>query len=71
MDAEQEQAAVDDVVRRLTEKFSGVSPARVSMVVQAAYKDLSDKPLRDYIPVLVEHASKTTLRAERNRKTSD
>ncbi len=54
------------IVDRLALKFPGVERARVEAIVQAAYQDLADKPLRDYIAILVEHESKAQLRAEKS-----
>jgi hypothetical protein len=64
MDAEKEKASIVGVVDRLAKKFPGVDRERVEMIVQAAYQELADKPLRDYITILVEHESKAQLRAE-------
>ncbi|MDJ0379111.1 hypothetical protein [Cryobacterium sp. PH31-L1] len=65
MDAIQEEHAVDDVVRRLEQRFSDLPADRVQAVVTACYASLSDKPVRDFIPVLVEHEARSRLRAER------
>jgi hypothetical protein len=64
MDAKKEKASIVGVVDRLAKKFPGVDRERVETIVQTAYQDLADKPLRDYIAILVEHESKSQLRAE-------
>jgi hypothetical protein len=64
MDADKEKASIVGVVDRLAKKFPGVDRERVEIIVQTAYQDLADKPLRDYIAILVEHESKSQLRAE-------
>lgn len=64
MDAEKEKASIAGVVDRLARKFPDVAHDRVHAIVQAAYTELADKPLRDYIAVLVEHESKAQLREE-------
>ena len=64
MDAKKEEASIVGVVDRLAKKFPGVERERVETIVQAAYQDLADKPLRDYIAILVEHESKSQLRSE-------
>lgn len=64
MDAKKEKASIVGVVDRLAKKFPGVDRERVETIVQAAYQDLADKPLRDYISILVEHESKAQLKAE-------
>ncbi len=67
MDAKKEKASIVGVVDRLAKKFPGVDRERVETIVQTAYQDLADKPLRDYIAILVEHESKSQLRAESPR----
>lgn len=64
MDPKKEKASIVGVVDRLARKFPGVERDRVESIVQAAYENLADKPLRDYIAILVEHESKSQLRAE-------
>lgn len=64
MDPKKEKASIVGVVDRLARKFPGVERDRVESIVQAAYQNLADKPLRDYIAILVEHESKSQLRAE-------
>jgi hypothetical protein len=68
MDVDKERASIDGVVDRLARKFPGVERQHVEGIVQSAYQDLADKPLRDYIAVLVEHESKSQLRAENPKK---
>ena len=65
MDSKQEKNAVDDMVRRLEVRYADLPPDRVKAVVTACHDSLSDKPIRDFIPVLVEHAARSQLRAER------
>jgi hypothetical protein len=65
MDPKKEKASIVGVVDRLARKFPGVERDRVESIVQAAYESLADKPLRDYIAILVEHESKSQLRAEK------
>ncbi|TFD71192.1 three-helix bundle dimerization domain-containing protein [Cryobacterium sp. Hb1] len=66
MDAKQEQNAVDDMVRRLEVRYADLPADRVKTVVTACHASLSDKPIRDFIPVLVEHAARSQLRSERH-----
>ncbi|SDO44638.1 hypothetical protein SAMN05216368_11854 [Cryobacterium flavum] len=65
MDSKQEKNAVDDVVRRLEVRYADLPTGRVKSVVSACHASLDDKPIRDFIPVLVEHAARSQLRAER------
>ncbi|SEN26170.1 hypothetical protein E3O25_11030 [Cryobacterium sp. TMT1-3] len=66
MDSKQEKNAVDDVVRRLEVRYADLPTGRVKSVVTECHGSLSDKPIRDFIPVLVEHAARSQLRAERD-----
>jgi hypothetical protein len=65
MDSIQEKHAVEDVARRLEARFADLPADRVRAVVATCYASLSDKPVRDFIPVLVEHSARSQLRAER------
>ena len=57
MDSMQENKAVDDVVRRLKMRYADFPAGRVKVVVTACHASLSNKPIRDFIPVLVEHVA--------------
>ena len=59
-----EDKAVSVVVDRLAERFPSVPRSRIDEVVQAERQALDGKPIRDYIPVLVEHGAKARLRDE-------
>jgi len=61
---EREVQAVKQVVERLQRRYCDLPPDRVNEVVAACYASLSDKPLRDFIPVLVENSARSLLRAE-------
>jgi hypothetical protein len=57
-----EQEALSDVVTRLTARFTGThSPEQVESAVMSSYGSFKDSTVRDFIPVLVEHASKERL----------
>ena len=66
MDIEERQShedqAVSHVIDRLAEKFPDRPRAVIEEVVSEERHLLDDKPLRDYIPVLIEHGAKTRLR---------
>ena len=61
MDAEHEQLALDDVRGRLREQFPDLHPDVVDAAVQRAHAELSESPIRDFVPVLVEHAARDRL----------
>ncbi len=59
-----EDKAVADVVERLAERFPSIPRNRVEEIVEGERRALEGKPIRDYIPVLVEHGAKARLRDE-------
>ncbi|MFC6084000.1 three-helix bundle dimerization domain-containing protein [Sphaerisporangium aureirubrum] len=60
-----EHEALHDLVTRLTARFSdSYSPDQVEAVVMQCYEPFKASTVRDYIPVLVEHASKDRLWAK-------
>ncbi|MER6008699.1 hypothetical protein ABT120_59920 [Nonomuraea angiospora] len=61
-----EREAIQDVVTRLVSRFTGTRSAeQVEAAVRTAYDRFADSPVRDFIPVLVEHDSKELLRGSR------
>ena len=55
---------VDEVVDRLAARFPGVSRDHVAAVVGEEHLELEGNPIRDFIPVLVEHGARERLRVE-------
>ena len=53
---------MDEVVERLSERFPDVSREVVEAAVRVEHEGL-DGPVRDYVPVLVEHAARDRLAA--------
>lgn len=64
MTLDEEQRAIETVIERLVEYFPDTDRAELVRVVQEEYHRLDGHPVRDYIAVLVEHASQERLRAE-------
>ena len=64
MNAEEEARAVDQVVDRLAARFPDVSRDRVAAVVGEEHLELEGNPIRDFVPVLVEHEARERLRGE-------
>lgn len=62
MDHQGEAAALGDVQERLADLFPQLEIEVVEAAVRLAYADLTG-PIRDYVPVLVEHAARERLRA--------
>ena len=57
-----EDQAVSQVVERLAEKFPDRARSVIEDVVSEERHLLDGKPIRDYIPVLIEHGAKARLR---------
>jgi hypothetical protein len=52
-----------DLLRRLRARFFGVPESEVAATVHAARARLADRPVQDFVPVLVERAAVEALRA--------
>lgn len=64
MNAEEEARAVDEVVDRLAARFPDVSRDHVAVIVGEEHVELEGNPIRDFVPVLVEHEARDRLRGE-------
>ena len=64
MNPEEEQRALETVIERLAEYFPDTERAELVRVVDEEHHKLDGNPVRDYIAVLVEHASHEHLRDE-------
>ena len=60
MDRAAEHKALEEVQHRLEERFSHQHPDVVAAAVRLAHSEL-DGPVRDFVPVLVEHAARDRL----------
>jgi hypothetical protein len=58
---EKERQAIDEVERRLYRRFIGLPPEVITDVVEARYRTFRGATLREYVPVLVEHAARNDL----------
>lgn len=58
---DEELRAVGQVVDRLAERFPDISRSSIEDAVWQEHKALESGRVRDYVPVLVEHAAKTRL----------
>jgi hypothetical protein len=70
MTTEEEARAVDQVVDRLAARFPDVSRDRVAAIVGEEHLELEGNPIRDFVPVLVEHEARERLRGEGATPTS-
>jgi hypothetical protein len=59
-----EEDALDTVVDRLSERFPSLARQHVREIVDEEQQRLEGAPIRDFVPVLVEHAAKERLREE-------
>ena len=64
MNSEEEARAVDEVVDRLAARFPAVSRDHVAAIVGEEHLELEGNPIRDFVPVLIEHEARERLRAE-------
>lgn len=60
MDRAAERRALAEVQARLEERFPDLHPDVVAAAVSLAHSEL-DGPVRDFVPVLVEHAARDRL----------
>ncbi|QTE28152.1 three-helix bundle dimerization domain-containing protein [Pengzhenrongella sicca] len=58
-----EQQALAQVCDRLAERYPAVPPVDIRRAVDTAHRRLDGRPVRNYVPVLVERAARETLRA--------
>jgi hypothetical protein len=60
MDRQHEDAALGEVRQRLASRFPQLDSEVVEAAVRVAYSKLSG-PIREFVPVLVEHAAREHL----------
>ena len=58
----EELRALDHVVDRLVEKYPTVPRTQIEDIVEQEHRSLDAGRLRDYVPILVEHAVRNRLR---------
>lgn len=58
----EEMRALRDVVDRLAEKYPAVSRKHIEDIVEQEHRSLDTGRVRDYVPILVEHAVRDRLR---------
>jgi hypothetical protein len=56
-----EQAAIRQVVARLAQQFPELTADEIDRAVHGQYDRFSDSPIRDFVPVLVERATRRQL----------
>jgi hypothetical protein len=56
-----EQTIIEQLVVRLTNRYPGISESTVSSVVHDVHARFEGRPLRDFVPLLVERHAKSEL----------
>jgi hypothetical protein len=56
-----EQTVIEQLVGRLTSRYPTVSESTVASVVRDVHSRFEGRPLRDYVPLLVERNARTEL----------
>jgi hypothetical protein len=56
-----EQQIIDQLAQRLADAHTAVEPAQVAEVVREHYARFDGRPIRDYVPLLVERRAKADL----------
>jgi hypothetical protein len=56
-----EQTVIEQVVARLVSRYPAISESTVASVVRDVHSRFEGRPLRDYIPLLVERTAKSEL----------
>lgn len=67
---EQEFASLRNAIGTLSTEFPTVSPADIAGLVAAEHRRYAGRPVRDFVPVLVERAVRTQLRGRALRRAS-
>ncbi|WP_116083875.1 three-helix bundle dimerization domain-containing protein [Agromyces sp. PvR057] len=57
-----EEHAVAEVVDRLAEKYPSVERAEIERIVADEYGQLDGRPVRDFVPVLIEKSAKKRVK---------
>jgi hypothetical protein len=56
-----EQTIIDQIVARLTSRYPAVAASTVSRMVHDIHSRYDGRPVRDFVPLLVERSAKTEL----------
>lgn len=59
-----EMRAIDRLIVRLNARFADIPAETVREAVHAAYDEFKGKPIRDFVPVLVERSATARLVAD-------
>ena len=64
MNPEEEERAIAQVVQRLSERFPAVPGDHILAIVTEEAGSMDGSPIRDFVPILVEHGARDRLRDE-------
>ncbi len=56
-----EQTVIDQLVGRLTSRYPAISQSTLERVVHHVHARFDGRPLRDYVPLLVERSARSEL----------
>jgi hypothetical protein len=63
--AAEEDLAVEHAAERLADRYPGVPRERIDELVEKYHGEFDGAPVRDFVPVLIEHDVKRELNAEK------
>lgn len=66
MDSADEAEEIAAIIERLERQFPEVPPPEVALVVHEAHDAFRGRPIRNYVPVLVEGDARERLRSRLN-----
>ena len=58
-----EQRSVEEVVDRLTTKYPDIDRLEIGRIVAEEHQAFEGRPVRDFVPVLVEKSAKKRVKA--------
>ncbi|WP_285114112.1 three-helix bundle dimerization domain-containing protein [Leifsonia sp. fls2-241-R2A-40a] len=61
---DEEDLAVEHAAERLADRYPEVPRERIDELVEKHYEEFDGAPVRDFVPVLIEHDVKQELNAE-------
>jgi len=61
LNPDDETRAINQLVERLMNRFAATPPETVRAVVHASYDEFKGRPIRDFVPVLVERSATEQL----------
>lgn len=71
MRSNDEIQAVNQVVQRLSARFAAFEVDEIANVVRECHARFTGNPIRDFVPLLVEHAARDQLRAKMPLRTEE